>query len=58
VSKEGKRKLDRLIEEATVDAYDESEQAIGFLTMMQDNMPCPFPARVVGELVEVDHFHI
>jgi len=34
VSKEGKRKLDRLIEEAIVDAFDESEQAIGFLTMM------------------------
>jgi len=26
------------------------------LTLMQDNMPCPFPARVVGELVEVKGF--
>lgn len=51
-----KRKLDRLIEEATVDAYDESEQAAGFLTMIEDNMSCPFPARVVGELVEVEGF--
>jgi hypothetical protein len=23
---------------------------------MQNNMPCPFPARVVGELVEVEGF--
>jgi len=51
-----KRKLDRLIEEATVDAYDESEQAAGFMAMMEDNMTCPFTARVVGELVDVEGF--
>jgi len=38
VSRTEKRKLARLIEQATVDAYDESEQAAGFLTIMQDNM--------------------
>ena len=58
MSRTERRKLARLIEQATVDAYDESEQAAGFLTIMQDNMPCPFTARVVGELVEVEGFRV
>jgi len=30
--------LDSLIEDATVDAYDESEQMIGFHTMLSENL--------------------
>ena len=49
-------KLHRLIEEATVDAYNDEEQATGFLTMIQDHLACPFTALVVGEPVQVVGF--
>lgn len=45
--------LDALIEEATVDAYDEYEQRVGFYTMMEDNLVFPFPAKVIGTTVSV-----
>ncbi len=48
--------LCRLIEAATVDAYNEEEQATGFLTMIQDHLACPFTALVVGEPVQVVGF--
>lgn len=47
------RQLRRLIEETTVDCYNEWEQASGFLTMIQDHIACPVIARVVGEPVQV-----
>ena len=50
------RQLRRLIEEATVDAYNEEEQATGFLTMIHNHVPCPFTALVVGEPVQVVGF--
>ncbi len=46
-------RIRKLIEEATVDAYGEEEQEVGFLTMLEDNLPFPFGALVVGEEVEV-----
>ena len=42
-------RLRELIEEATVDCYDESEQHVGLLTMIEENVECPFPATVIGE---------
>lgn len=45
--------LDSLIEEATVDCYDEQECRIGFLTMLQDNLLIPFEANLNGETVRV-----
>jgi hypothetical protein len=45
--------LEDLIEEATVDAYDEYEQRIGFLTMIQDNVSVPFEATLNDESVTV-----
>ena len=53
-----KKKLDKLIEEATVDAYNDSEQACGFLTMIEEHIRCPFNAKVVGEVVEVMGFDL
>jgi len=50
------RHLKRLIEEATVDCYNEWEQASGFLTAIQDRIACPVTARVVGEPVQVVGF--
>lgn len=46
-------KLKELIEEATIDCYDEYEQRSGFYTMLEDNLGFPFKATVVGEAVEV-----
>lgn len=41
------------LEEATVDAYDESEQHTGLLTMVENELVFPFRARVLGEEVDV-----
>jgi len=46
--------LRKLIEEATVDAYNDSEQRVGFLTMIQDNLELPFKTHVLGVEVLVE----
>jgi hypothetical protein len=48
-----KARLRALIEEATVDCYNENEEYQGMLNMVEENVVCPFPARVIGEPVEV-----
>ena len=45
--------LNALIEAATVDAYDESEQMIGFHTMLSENLEMPFKTQVLGVEVKV-----
>ena len=35
-----KARLDRLVEEAVVDCYNESEQRVGLYTMIEDNFAC------------------
>lgn len=40
--------LDELIEEATVDCYDEEEQASGFFAVIEDNLALPFTTRILG----------
>jgi hypothetical protein len=45
--------LDKLIEEAIVDCYDEEEQASGFFTMIEDNLALPFVTRILGVEVSV-----
>jgi hypothetical protein len=45
--------LEALIDEATVDCYDEYEQAIGLFTMIQDELDLPFTTRVLGMEVTV-----
>ena len=49
-----KEKLDALVGEAIVDAYDESEQRTGLLTMIQDNLDLPFETTVLGVPVTVE----
>jgi hypothetical protein len=46
-------RLQALIEEATVDCYNESEEYQGFMNMIEENVVCPFPVKVIGEDVEV-----
>ncbi|MEY9997598.1 hypothetical protein ABIE67_009717 [Streptomyces sp. V4I8] len=48
------RQLQDLIEEATVDAYDEDEQLTGFYTMLVDHLAIPFETTVLGTSVTVD----
>ena len=43
-----KRRLEELIEEAIVDAYGESEQRVAFLTMLQNDLVCPFEIEILG----------
>lgn len=42
-----------MIEEATVDAYDESEQATGWFTMFEEHLELPFETKVLGTAVTV-----
>ncbi len=59
-SKSGRRKrysnakLDELIEEAIVDAYTESEQKVGFYTMIEENLAVPFRTEMLGVEVTVE----
>ena len=46
--------LEALVEEATVDAYGESEQVTGLFTLMEDNLRLPFRTEAVGVEVVVD----
>ena len=42
-----------MIEEATVDAYDEMEQATGWYTMLEQHLDLPFETKVLGIAVSV-----
>jgi hypothetical protein len=50
--------LDKLIEEATTDAYNESEQAGGFFAMIEENLALPFVTQVLGQEVTVGKIDI
>lgn len=43
-----KARLENLIAEAVVDAYTEQEQAVGFLTVIQDHLVLPFSVNILG----------
>ena len=43
-----------MIEEATVDCYNESEQITGWFTMIEDNLAVPFETMVLGVPVTVE----
>ena len=48
-----KVELATMIEEATVDAHDESEQATGWFTMFEEHLELPFETKVLGAAVAV-----
>lgn len=48
-----KRKLAAMTEEAIVDAYDDSEQAVGWHTMLEEHLALPFETTVLGIVVKV-----
>jgi hypothetical protein len=49
----GKRDLDALIEEITVDCYGEDEELTGFHTYLEDALEQPVEATVVGVPVTI-----
>jgi len=50
----GKARLDELVEEAVIDAYGESEQCVGFLTMLEEHFAVPFTTDILGTSVRVE----
>ena len=49
----GKVELDAMIDEATVDAFNEDEQLTGLFTMLEENLAVPFTTTVLGVEVVV-----
>ena len=46
-------RLDAMIEEAIVDAYNEAEQAMGFHATIEQHLALPFETVVLGTIVTV-----
>lgn len=53
-SRSSAARLDKLIEEATVDCYNESEEATGIFTMLEENLAVPFATTLLGVEVNVE----
>ena len=50
-----KVRLEAMAEKATVDAYNESEQATGWFTMLDEYVDFPFDTNVLGVAVTVEN---
>lgn len=50
--------IDAMIEEATVDAHDEGEQAMGWESALNENLELPFATKVLGVEVKVDRIEL
>ena len=46
-------RLGELIEQATVDCYNDSEQVCGLFTMLEESLAVPFETTVLGQVVTV-----
>jgi hypothetical protein len=57
-SKPSKDDLERMVEEAIVDAYGESEQVCGFYTMLENDLELPFNTVVLGAEVTVERIDL
>jgi hypothetical protein len=53
ITRIGLPRIEELIEDAIVDAYNESEQTVGFICMIEDNVAFPFATVVLGMKVSV-----
>ena len=51
-------RLDDMIDEATVDCYNEAEQITGIFTMLEENLDLPFITTVLGMEVAVDRIEL
>jgi hypothetical protein len=50
--------LERLVEEAVVDAYNDSEQRCGLFTMIEEHLALPFETDVLGVAVTVERIDL
>jgi hypothetical protein len=48
-----KARLEMLVAEATTDAYNESEQIVGLLTLIDEHLATPFETNLLGVEVKV-----
>ena len=53
---ESAKKLRAMIDQATSDSVDESDEHAGLLSMIREEVACPFRARVAGEDVDCVRF--
>jgi len=53
-----KAQLDAMVEEATVDSYNESEQITGLFTVIEDELMVPFKTQVLGVDVTVERLDL
>jgi hypothetical protein len=53
-----KARLDELVEDALTDANDESEQAAGFYTMLENDLELPFETQILGVTATVESIDI
>src|SRR2546422_8547395 len=51
-------RLRQLIAEAIVDAHDDSEQRVGFLTMLEESLALPFETNMLGVRVTVEQIDL
>jgi len=56
IPKTTQEELEELIEEAIVDCYGEEEEFTGIMTMIEENVVCPFKAKILGEIVKIHEF--
>jgi hypothetical protein len=54
--KDESKKIRALIDQATSDSIDESDEHAGLLSMIREEVACPFSARIAGEPVECVRF--
>jgi calcium binding protein len=47
-----------MVEDATVDCYDEDEAATGFFSMFENELALPFGTRVLGVDVTVENIDV
>jgi hypothetical protein len=49
-----RKRYNEMVEEATVDCYNDSELTTGWFTMIEDHLAIPFETTLLGVTVKVD----
>ena len=52
------KRLEEMLDEATVDCYNEDEQVTGILTMLEEHFDLPFTTTVLGVVVTVSRVEL
>lgn len=53
-----KKTLEAMVEEATIDCYNPSEQAVGWCVMIEDKLKLPFETQLLGVAVTVERIDV